>query len=194
MTLSARDKRALLLLVPALAILLWKITSSDGPAVTVAAATDSVPLAEKRLAKLRRMYAMVPGKEELYKKAAEELAAREKGMIVADTAQQAQAQIQQILRRVGALEHIEVRGAEFGQVKALGADYGEAPVSVTFDCAIEQFVNFLADLANQPEMLGTTDIRVATGNPKDKRIGVRLTVAGVIPKKLVPEKKGVTSF
>jgi hypothetical protein len=140
------------------------------------------------------MYATVPGKEELLKKASDELAVREKGMIVADTAQQAQAQIQQVLRKVGAAQGIEVRGAEFGQVKPLGADYGEAPVSVSFDCEIEQLVNFLAALGSQPEMLGTSDIRVAAGNPKDKRVGVRLTVAGVVAKKLVPVKKGVTSF
>ena len=194
MTLSTRDKRLVVFLIPALAFLVWKVTSSDGPATPVATASDSVPLAERRLAKLRQMYATVPGKEELYKKASEELAVREKGMIVADTAQQAQAKVQQILRKIGGAQGIEVRGAEFGQVKPLGPDYGEAPVSVSFDCAIEQFVNFLSDLANQPEMLGTTDIRVAAGNPKDKRIGVRLTVAGLVAKKLIPEKKGVTSF
>ena len=104
------------------------------------------------------------------------------------------AQIQQILRKLGTPLGIEVRGAEFGPVKPLGADYGEAPVSVSFDCAIEQLVNFLSSLGNQPEILGTSDIRVTTGNPKDKRIGVRLTVSGVVSKKLIPEKKGITSF
>ena len=112
----------------------------------------------------------------------------------ADTAQQAQAQIQQILRKVGSTQGIEVRGAEFGQVKPLGTDYGEAPVSVSFDCGIEQFVNFLATLTGQPEMLGTSDIRVSSANPKDKHITVRLTVSGVVPKKLVPEKKAMTTF
>jgi hypothetical protein len=115
-------------------------------------------------------------------------------MIIADTAQQAQTQIQQTLRKLGSASGIDVRGAEFGQIKPLGSDYGEAPVSITFDCNIEQLVNLLSSFASQHEMLGTGDIRVSTGNPKDKRVQVRLTVSGVVPKKLVPEKKGVTTF
>ena len=191
--MSSRDKRALVWLGgAAVLMLLWRLASS-GPAVRVAEAKESVPLAERRLEKLRQLAATVQGKEELLKKVSEELAAREKGIIAADTAQQAQAQIQQILRRVGSAQGIEVRGAEFGPVKALG-DYGEAPVSVSFDCGIEQFVNFLAALTAQPEMLGSSEIRVASSNPKDKHISVRLTVSGVVPKKLVPEKKAMATF
>ena len=192
--MSSRDKRALVLLGAALLVMLiWKAATS-GPSVQIAAPADSVPQAERRLNKLRQLEATVAGKEDLLKKVSDELAAREKGVIAADTAQQAQAQIQQILRKVGSTQGIEVRGAEFGQVKPLGTDYGEAPVSVSFDCGIEQFVNFLATLTGQPEMLGTSDIRVSSANPKDKHISVRLTVSGVVPKKLVPEKKAMTTF
>lgn len=195
MTLASRDKRALVLLgVAVLVVLVWKSVSGGGPQLQVATAADSVPLAERRLNRLRQLAATVPGKEDLFKKVSDELGAREKGIMAADTAQQAQAQIQQILHKVGSTQGIEVRGAEFGQVKPLGSEYGEAPVSVSFDCAIEQLVNFLAALASQPEMLGSSEIRIATGNPKDKRIAVRLTVSGVVPKKLIPEKKGMTTF
>jgi hypothetical protein len=195
MNLTSRDKRALALLgVAVLVILIWKLTSGGGPSFRVAAAADSVPQAEQRLNRLRQIAAKVPAKEELFKKVSDQVAVREKGMIVADTAQQAQAQIQQILRKLGSAYGIEVRGAEFGPVKPLGSDYGEAPVSLSFDCNIEQLVNLLSSVGNQPETLGTSDIRVNSGNPKDKRVTVRLTVSGVVPKKLIPEKKGVTSF
>lgn len=191
--MSTRDKRALVLLGLALVvILIWKSATSS-PQVQIAAPAESVPQAERRLNKLRQLEATVSGKEELLKKVSGELTAREKGIIAADTAQQAQAQIQQILRRVGSTQGIEVRGAEFGQVKALG-DYGEAPVSVAFDCGIEQFVNFLASLTAQPELLGSSEIRVSSANPKDKHIAVRLTVSGIVPKKLVPEKKAMATF
>jgi type II secretion system (T2SS) protein M len=195
MNLNSRDKRALVLLgVAVLIVVIWKIASSGGPTLKVAAAADSVPHAEQRLNRLRLIDAKVPAKEELFKKVSDQVSMREKGMIVADTAQQAQTQIQQILRKVGTSFGIDVRGAEFGQVRPLGSDYGEAPVSITFDCNIEQLVNLLSALGSQPEMLGTSDIRVNTGNPKDKRVSVRLTVSGVVPKKLIPEKKGVTTF
>jgi hypothetical protein len=195
MTVTARDKRALVLLgLAVLVIVIWKISSSSGPSLQVAAAADSPEQAEKRLNRLRQIAAKAPAKEDLLKKVSDQVAQREKGMIIADTAQQAQTQIQQALRKLGTASGIDVRGAEFGQIKPLGSDYGEAPVSITFDCNIEQLVNLLSSFASQPEMLGTSDIRVSTGNPKDKRIQVRLTVSGVVPKKLVPEKKGVTTF
>ena len=195
MSLGERDKRALVLLGAAvLIIVIWKATSGNEPALQVAAAADSVPQAEQRLNRLRQIVAKVPAKEELFKKVSADVAVREKGMIIADTAQQAQTQIQQILRTLGGNAGIDIRGAEFGQVKPLGSDYGEAPVSITFDCNIEQLVNLLSSFAARPEMLGTSDIRVSSSSPKDKRISVRLTVAGVVPKKLIPEKKGVTTF
>jgi len=195
MSLGERDKRALVLLGAAvLIILIWKATSGGGPSLQVAAAADSVPQAEQRLNRLRQIAAKVPAKEELFKKVSDDVAAREKGMIIADTAQQAQTQIQQILRTLGGNAGIDIRGAEFGQVKPLGSDYGEAPVSIMFDCNIEQLVNLLSSFAGRPEMLGTSDLRVSSSSPKDKRISVRLTVAGVVPKKLIPEKKGVTTF
>jgi hypothetical protein len=192
--MTSRDKRALLLGAPLMLIMIIIVLARREPATPVAAATESVPQAEKKLAKLRLLAATVPGKEQLLKQVSGELAEREKGMIVADTAQQAQAQIQQIIRKVAAAEGIEVRGAEFGPVKPLGADYGEAPVGVTFDCGIEQLVNLLASIGSQPQLLGTSELRVSAGNAKEKKINVRLTVSGVVPKKLVPEKKGIASF
>jgi len=45
--------------------------------------------------------------------------------------------------------------------------------------------------------VATSDIRVTTGNVanlKDKNVTVRLALSGVVPRKLVPEKKGVDSF
>jgi hypothetical protein len=160
----------------------------------VVAAFDSVPLAEKRLAKLRETVATVPGKEKIANQAAAQLATREKGMILADTAAQAQAQLLEIIRRVGKDDGIDVRGAEEMKVRPLADDYGEVVVAVSFTCRIDQFVNFMADLANRPELLATSDIRVATSNPKEKTVSVRLGLSGVVPRKLVPAKKGPASL
>jgi hypothetical protein len=160
----------------------------------VAAPSDSAPLAEKRLAKLRETAATVPGKE-IAKRAAEaQLATREKGMILADTAAQAQAQLLEIIRRAGKDEGIDVRGAEEMKVRPLADDYGEVVVAVSFTCRIEQFVNFMTDLANRPELLATSDIRVAAANPKEKTVVVRLGLSGVVPRKLAPQKKGPASL
>lgn len=197
MTIEKRDRRALVLLgVVAALILVWWIGSSDDKVVQVVASTDTVPVVEKRLAKLRQTAAAVPGREQAMQKVKLELTTREAGLIHADTAQQAQAQLLQILRRVGKAEAppIDIRGSEIGQLKSLGDDYGEVSVSVSFDCRIEQLVNLLAALTAQKELIATSEIRLGNAHPKEKIMPVRLTVSGVVPRKLIPEKKGVTAF
>jgi len=195
MTTGKLDRRTLLVLVAGISLVLvlrFVVMADKRPEVV--AAYDSAPLAEKRLANLRGTVATVPGKEKVAKQAAAQLAAREKGMILADTAAQAQAQLLEIIRRTGKDEGIEVRGAEEMKVRPLADDYGEVVVAVSFNCRIEQFVNFMTDLANRPELIATSDIRVAAANPKEKTVLVRLGLSGVVPRKLVPRKKGPASL
>jgi hypothetical protein len=191
-TLNRRTVVALAVGVAAVVILRF-VVFADRPAAVVSA-SDSVPLAEKRLAKLRAAVATVPGKEKVARVVANDLAAREKGILLADTAAQAQAQLLQIIRHTGKDEDIDVRGAEEMRVHPLAEDYGEVIVAVSFNCRIDQLVNFLADLANRPELVSTDDIRVTSANLKDKTVSVRLALSGVVPRKLVPEKKGADSF
>jgi hypothetical protein len=160
----------------------------------VVEAKDSVPLAESRLTRLRQAQAAVPIREALFKRLSADVALREKGIIQAPTAQQAQAHLLETIRRVGKNEGIDVRGGEFPELRLLGGEYGEAAVSVNFECRIEQFVNFLAALTKEPELLASDEIRVSSANPKEKTVSVRLTLAGVVPKNLVPVKKGLSVF
>src|SRR5580765_5042497 len=84
---------------------------SSGPEVAEAA-TESVDMAEQKLAKLRQLAATVPGKENLLKQANAELANRESGVIQAETAAQAQGQLLQVIRNIGKAENIDARGGE----------------------------------------------------------------------------------
>jgi hypothetical protein len=195
MTLTTRDRRAVILLGASLLLLLvLRFGVYGDKETTVVGATHSIPLAEKRLARLRQTVATLAGKQSVLKQVNEQAAAREKGIIDAPTAQQAQAHLLETIRRVGKNEAIDVRGGEFPSVQPLGQDYGEAAVVVNFDCRIEQLVNFLAALTAEPELLATNEIRVISANQKEKKVNVRLTLAGVVPRKLVPEKKGIASF
>src|SRR5205814_10495715 len=122
-TFGQRDRRALLLLcLAALSILVLRVTVFSDSQAKVVKAADSIPLAQKRLARLRQIAATVPGKEAVLKQVTADLAARESGIMRADTAPQAQAQLLQIVRRVGKTEGIDVRGGEFGSVRPLGND------------------------------------------------------------------------
>jgi len=195
-TTGTVGRRTLLMLAAGvlLVLVLRFVVLTDKRPAELVAASDSVPLAEDRLAKLRATVATVPGKEKVAKQVAAELAVREKGMILADTAAQAQAQLLEIIRRTGKDEGIDVRGAEEMKVRPLADDYGEVLVAVSFTCRIEQFVNFMTDLANRPELIASSDIRVAQANPKEKTVTVRLGLSGVVPRKLAPEKKGPASL
>lgn len=195
MSVSPREKRVLILAAVALPlILILRLTVYGERQTSVVAASHSIPLAEKRLARLRQIAATVPGKEVVLKQAAGELAVREKGIVMAQTAQQALAHVQETIRRVANAEGIQVRGGEFQPPKPLGEDYGEVSVAVSFECRIEQLVNVLAALTREPELLSTSELHVASANPKEKTVLVRMSLAGVVPRKLVPEKKGVAAF
>lgn len=209
---STRDKRAklaLAILLPAtliaVAVQYWPESEpavvapiakgAKGAAVGASAIPATVTgmtreAAEARLAQLRQAAAAVSAKQEIYKRVSGELAAREKGLIKADTAAQAQAQLMQIMKRIGSAESppIEFRSTELTGVRPLGEDFGEVSVALQLDCRIDQLVNLLAALPSQPEIVTTSDLRVVSSNGKDKTVGVRLTVSGVVPKRLIPQK------
>lgn len=196
-TLGAIDRRTLVLLLVMLGLLVAVILRfglSNDSASVVVAPSDSIPAAEHRLERLRQVAATVPGKEEVLKKALAELETRHAGMLNADTSAQAQAQLIQVIRRVAMANGIDARGAEEMRVRPLANDYGEVSVTVTFSSAIEQLVNFLAALANEPQILATNEINISGGTDKKKNVQVRLGLSAVVPKKLVPAKRGLAAF
>ena len=190
MTVQPRDRRALAWLgvsaILSLGVYYWPESTSS----VVGPASDSVAQTETRLAKLREDAASVPAKQEVLKKVEAERAQREKGILRADTAAQAQAQLLQIVRKLAYSEEppIEIRATELNGIRPLGDDYGEVSVAVQIDCKIDQLVNLLAALPAQNELVATSDLRVVSSNSKDKTVGVRLTILGVVPRKLVPAK------
>ncbi len=204
MTLSDRDRRALFVLGGALVlggILYWYSNSSSSPSSSagsakISAPVDSVDRTQKRLAMLRRQAATLPGKEAVLKQVSLELAEREKGLIPGDTAEQAQAQLLQIVKRVAQQQTppLEVGQVELGRPRPFGSAYGQVSVSITVTCRIEDLVNFLAALSAQPELTATEEIRFGTSNPKQKTMPVRLTVSGLVARRLVPTRKAMGEF
>ena len=191
MDFGTLERKTVILWISGVVLILslrFVVLADRSPAVVTA--SESVPMAEKRLERLRQIAATVPGKEAVMKQASGELESREKGMLKAETGAQAQAQLQDLLHRVGGSNGIDIRGVEDMRIKAFGSDYGEASVTVRFTCLIEQLVNLLAALANEPEMLSTNEIQVNGGTDKNKTIQVRLTLSGVVSKKLVPKNTG----
>lgn len=191
--LSERDRRGIsilsLFLVLALAINYWP--ESTEVAGAKSADVDSINLAQKQLDRLRGLRATIPGRQEALKLATADLAAREKGLLVADTAAQAQANLTQVIRRVARAQQppIEPRVMDVGQIRPFDPNYGEVSSSYSFECKIDQLVNFLADLTRQPEALATSEIRVLSAGSKEKTISVRVVVSGIVNRALVPDNK-----
>ena len=192
MTLTDRDKKALVALGVAVVVMVaLKLWLDRSPRVEAARPVMSIPLVEKRLARLRQLAAMAPAREQALKQATAELAAREKGILKAATAAQAQEHLLQIVRRVAKSQSppVEIKSSELGSARAISADYGETAVSINFECRIEQLVSLLADFTAQPEILSSSELRVSTGDQRQKTVMVRMTVAGLVPRALVPERK-----
>ncbi len=195
MTLAGMDRKTFIALAAAagaVVLAILRLTGGGDSSGTVVSATESVPQAEQRLQRLRRLAATVPGKEDLLRKVSAELKSRETGVLPGETSAQAQGQLLDTIHRLAAQNGFDARGAEqLGDARPLGNDYGEVSVVETFTCGIDQLVNFLSDLAREPRLLATTEIHISGGSDKKKNLQVRLTLSGVVARKLVPVKKAV---
>ncbi len=194
MTLTERDRRALVILGMFVAGVLLYLLIADSPAAAGSAESpqQAIAAAEKRLEKMRAVAAQVPAQEAVLKQVQAQLAVREKRVLQAETAAQAQAQLLASVRKVTRSQSppVDIRASEFGQVRPMADAYGEAPVSVTMECGVDQLLNIVTELTAQPDLAAVSEMRVYSANQKQKTANVRLTVSTIVPKRLVPEKKG----
>jgi hypothetical protein len=200
-TLTDRDRRALLILAPVLVLaavyyFVSNSSPSSGGGAKIGAPADSVDRTEKRLAVLRKQAAMLPGKEAVLRQVSLELAEREKGLIPGDTAEEAQAQLLQIVKRVAQQQTppLDLGQVELGRPRPFGAAYGQVSISITLTCRIEDLVNFLSAMSAQPELTATEEIRFGASHPKLKTMPIRLTVSGLVARRLIPARKGLAEF
>jgi len=193
MTIGNLDRRSRAWLIAGAALLIpaaaWRFGLFAGLDTGTVAAAEAIPIAESRLQSLRAKAASVAGKEARLKQAQAELATREKGILKADTKNQAQAQLLELVQGIAKANGIEVRGVERMGEAVVSGDYGEVSVEVAFVCGIDQLVNLMAALADQPQILATNDLRINGGNGKNKNIQVHLSVGALVARKLLPEKK-----
>lgn len=194
MTISPRDRRALLLLgVGIAAVLGWRLWNARNAAQAVTpTVTLPVPVLEKRLVSLRQRAALNPAKAEVREQLAQAVEEREKALLRADTPQQAQAALLAKVRAV--LERqdppIEARQVDMAPIVQAGEDYGEVAVTVAFSATIEQLVNVLADIRAMEDEVATRNLAISIANRQKKVLNIRVTVSALTPRDLVPEQTG----
>ena len=196
--LSQRDKRALLIL--GIALPLWLLfyyglqyVPSGGDSTAVVS-SSSIQAAERRLRRLQdlaRQKTRVAGEAEAASKA---LADSEKGLLPGSTPALASAEMQQTMKSMLQAQGIAMQSSDFGAVKAAGEDYAQVPLTVSFTCGIEQWINLMAAIRNAPQVLATQEVRVSPGDTKNKAIQVRMVVAGYIPASIAATAKGAGSL
>jgi len=193
--LTPRDRRALVLLAVCAAVFTAVYYWPEGEGA-VAGTAMSAEQMEQRIRKMRRIAASAPVREETVQKARQVLNEREKGMIRAQTAAQAQVQMLEIVRRVAKNqpETFQIRSTEFGAPQALGTSYSEVVMTVAVESPIDQLITFLADLSNQPELISVKELQLSQAVGNHKLIPARLTVTAVAPRALAPQKKGGPEF
>src|SRR5579883_1941104 len=100
MTISQRDKRALgaLAVVGAALGLYYIAARPDDTSAARSATPETIQMAEQQLVRKKSLAESVPKREAAAKIAKADLAKRERGLIQADTAAQAQAQILQVIQ------------------------------------------------------------------------------------------------
>ena len=173
-------------------VLIYRYTTG-GP-VTAEALTVDVPTTERRLLRTKQLALSLPSRQAVLQQTRQDLGKREKALLKGDTAAQAQGVLLQTVRKVCRSQQppLDITASELGQVRPLGKEYGEVLVTVGLNCRVEQLLNVMAELTQQPDLIATDDVRVSSNSDKTKMLNVRLTVAGVVDRKLVPEKRGPT--
>src|SRR5262249_36151549 len=138
--MTQRDKRALLIFCGAVivALALWLKPPAGSQPVT--AAPSSVATLEKRLRRLQERASQKPLVAAEAEAATRALAETERGLLRGATPALASAEMQQLIKQMLQTHGINMQASEFGPVKTAGEDYSQVPLSVSFPCAIEQWI------------------------------------------------------
>lgn len=189
--MSQRDKRALLILVAAVALfglLQLDIFAPSGDS-SAGASSDRIAVLEQGLALARDRAARKPLTEAELAAARKLLDSAEQRLLSSENPALAQAEMRSLVGDLLSAEGVALGASTFGQVAAEQEAYAIVPLAVDFTCSIEQLVNLTAAIANAPKMLTTRLIRVRPEKPDVKSIQVRMTVAGYLPIDRAPELK-----
>lgn len=199
MEIQGRDRKALIGL--GIALGLFVIPQFDSILPTPGSGAPGIGTVESveqafRLAQVKaRRKPLVDAEAQATGKALAEI---EKRLLASENAALAKAEMRQLVEDLLTSEGIAMRGSRFGTVALEEGGYAQVPLIVDFECQIEQFVNWMAAVANAPQLLSTRRIQLNMGNRLTKSVRAQVSVSGYLPVSRTPElvqsspSKGVT--
>lgn len=186
-SLSQRDRRALLALAVAAAMFLLLALVALPWMESAEKLRASLPLKEKTLRKYRQMVVLAGPRETDWENLQNRLVEAERGLLDSRAPALASAEMQQLVKQLMAQQGLEMRGADFlpaRAIKAADTTYTIAPLSLTFECTLDQLANFLLAARNSSKTLALDQLSTAAITPRperpQKRVSVRMVIRGLM--------------
>jgi len=180
MSIAKRDRRALQ--AGGIALAVWVLLQLAVLPAWDQWQQDRAELAvrESALVKYRQAIAQM----DAAKKSAEGLEARlretQAGLLQSNSAALASAEIQEWIKRVSSNHGIDLRSSEFLALRPQSNGYAELPIGVQFQCRLDQFVDFIAELRSGPKIVAIPRLQVQSSGGPEKMLTVSMTLAGVM--------------
>ena len=104
----------------------------------------------------------------------------EAGLLASETPALAAAEMQDLMKQLMAAQSIEIRSSAFLPPQPLGDDYLQVPLGLQFRCSLDQLVNFLERIGRGPQQLAIPNLALQMTNPRQKLLGVNMSVSGIM--------------
>ena len=186
-SLSARDRRALVVLAAAAALFLLLelvMLPTVGNAGKLGA---SLPLKKKTLRKYRQMVAPASDQKKGLQGMQARLAEAEKGLLKNRTPALAAAELQELVKQLMTQHGMEMRNAAFRPVRVLkvtGETYSVVPLSLSFECRLDQLTSFLLAVDGSRKVLALDQLSIRALPPHPRRpqkmVAVQMVIRGLM--------------
>jgi hypothetical protein len=194
--LKPREKRALVVMAAAVTLFLLLEFAFLPWMEGTEKVRAGLPLKEKTLRKYQQMVALAADGKAEWRNLQTRLAEAEKGLLESRAPAVASAELQELVKQLMTEQGMEMRSADFRPVRALkpaAAGYSVVPLSLSFECTLDQLTNFLllAQSNNKTLGLGQFSITAVPPRPKQplKMVAVRMVIRGLMLAEPAPTPK-----
>ena len=141
---------------------------------------SNLPIQQKKLEKYREVARTAPIRTGEVATVETRLRQAESGLLASMTAALASAELQDLVTQLADKERIDLHANTFLPVKAVSPEYATVPMTVQFQCRLDQFMSLLRDFSDNPKYLTVSKLSIQPTAAKDKSVSVGLEVAGIM--------------